>query len=304
MSPDLNDLLALRGVAARGLDWRGAPPPGGLAGSHQVTLPSAAGRGLQFAESRPYQRGDDVRSIDWKVTARHGRPHTKVFETERERPLWLVIDQGASMLFGSRGAFKSVQAARAAAWLAWSACAGGDRVGGVVLSEPSSRSLPPLAGERGVLALLDALCRPAAADAAGLAAKDLAGALAALQPGVRTGDRVAVLSDFYALDTRATARPLETNLAALATRCEVVLLQLSDPLEVAPPPAGVYPLARAAGLAWVDLADPATRQAWSSRYRQRSEALNTLAQRHGWPVVALTTDGQLAPSLAVLAGRS
>jgi uncharacterized protein (DUF58 family) len=304
VSPDLNDLLALRGVAARGLDWRGAPPPGGLAGSHQVALPSAAGRGLQFAESRPYQRGDDVRSIDWKVTARHGRPHTKVFETERERPLWLVIDQGASMQFGSRVSFKSVQAARAAAWLAWSACAGGDRVGGVVLGEQSCRILPPRAGERGVLALLDALCRPAAADAAGLAEKDLAGALAALQPGVRTGDRVAVLSDFYALDTPATARPLATILAALAARCEAVLLQLSDPLEVAPPPAGVYPLACAAGPGWIDLAAPAIRQAWSSPYQQRVEVLTTLARRHGWPVVSLATDGPLASALAVLAGRS
>lgn len=304
MSPDLNDLLALRGVAARGLDWRGAPPPGGLAGSHRVTLPSAAGRGLQFAESRPYQRGDDVRSIDWKVTARHGRPHTKVFETERERPLWIAVDQGASMQFGSRVRFKSVQAARVAAWLAWSACAGGDRVGGVVIDDQASRILPPRAGERGVLALLDALCRPAAAGAAVLAASDLAGALVALQPGVRTGDRVAVLSDFYALDTAATARPLETILAALAARCEVVLLQLSDPLEATAPAAGRYPLARSEGAGWIDLADPATRQAWSSRHAQRVEALDTLARRHGWPVVAVATDGQLAPALAVLAGRS
>jgi uncharacterized protein (DUF58 family) len=303
VSPDLNDLLALRGVAARGLDWRGAAAAAGRSGSHRVMLPCAAGRGLQFAESRPYQRGDDVRSIDWKVTARHGRPHTKVFETERERPLWLVVDQGASMQFGSRVCFKSVQAARAAAWLAWSACAGGDRVGGVVFGDRASVILPPRAGERGVLALLDALCRPAAAGAAALAASDLAGALTALQPGVRVGDRVAVLSDFYALDTAATARPLERILPALAARCEVLLLPLSDPLEVAPPAAGCYPLARSTGAGWIDLADPATRQAWSSRHARRFEALDTLARRHGWPLVALATDGQLAPALAVLAAR-
>jgi uncharacterized protein (DUF58 family) len=303
VSPDLNELLALRGVAGRGLDWHGAAALEGRSGAHRVTLPSAAGRGLQFAESRPYQRGDDVRSIDWKVTARQGRPHTKVFETERERPLWIVVDQGASMQFGSRLRFKSVQAARAAAWLAWSASAGGDRVGGLLWDGRAIRLLPARAGERGVLALLDALCRPPAAEVSTLPASDLAGALAALQPGIRSGDRVAVLSDFYALDAPAAALALATALAALAARCAVVLLHLSDPLEASPPVAGWYPLARRDGAGWLDLADHATRQAWSTRHQRRLEQLDALAQSHGWPMLALSTEVELAPALAVLAGR-
>lgn len=320
MRAGLNDLLALRGVAARGLDFAGRRQrdPAAGHGGYVAAPPSPAGRGLQFAESRPYQHGDDVRSIDWKVTARHGRPHTKLFETERERPLWIVVDQTASLQFGSRVRFKSVLAAQAAAWLAWSGCAAGDRVGGLVLGDRGAAVVPPKRGERGVLGLIDALCQPAAiagrptgatrqADRAAprnessAAPANLSDALATLLPGLRSGDRVCLLSDFYALDQPESAARLTGQLAALRARGDLLVLQLSDPLEVEPPPAGLYPLARAAGPGWLDLADPATRAAWRSAYRQRTDALQALALRQGWPVLALSTDGDWLLALSALA---
>src|ERR1700690_844521 len=96
--PDLVDLLALRG-ASRRLQLRA--------------------RGLEFEEVRPYAAGDDVRSIDWRVTARRGRVHTKLFREERERPVWLLVDLQPGMYFGSRVQMKSAMAVRAAALLAW-----------------------------------------------------------------------------------------------------------------------------------------------------------------------------------------
>jgi uncharacterized protein (DUF58 family) len=108
----LQDLLALRGEAGR-LDL--APRGKILATRSGGHLSRFRGRGMEFDESRVYQAGDDARNMDWRVTARAGTPHIKLFREERERPLWLLVDQGPSMRFGTRVAFKSVVAAQAAA---------------------------------------------------------------------------------------------------------------------------------------------------------------------------------------------
>ena len=93
------------------------------------------GRGVEFDESRLYQPGDDLRTIDWRVTARTGKPHTKVFREERNRPVFVWLDLRRPMLFATRGAYKAVRAAEMAALIAWSAVANGDRLGGLVFSE-------------------------------------------------------------------------------------------------------------------------------------------------------------------------
>src|SRR5690606_32335945 len=102
------------------------------AGGH---LSAFKGRGVEFDESRPYQPGDDLRTMDWRVTARTGKAHTKVFREERNRPVIVWLDLRSSMLFGTRGVYKGVRAAEAAAIIAWSAVANGDRFGGLVFSE-------------------------------------------------------------------------------------------------------------------------------------------------------------------------
>ena len=114
----IDDLIGLRLRARRlelGIARRARHSMSGAHGSR------FRGRGMEFAESRVYQPGDDVRSIDWRVTARTGRPHTKLFQEERERPVILLVDLGASMFFGTRTAYKSVLAAETAALIAWAA---------------------------------------------------------------------------------------------------------------------------------------------------------------------------------------
>ena len=112
------------------------------------------GRGIDFAEVRTYQPGDDVRTIDWRVTARTGEAHTKLFQEEKERPVLILVDQSQSMFFGSRLAFKSVIAAEVGALLAWTALDRGDRVGGVVFSEQGHREVRPRRSKHSVLRLL------------------------------------------------------------------------------------------------------------------------------------------------------
>jgi uncharacterized protein (DUF58 family) len=122
-----------------------------LAGPNRTNF---RGRGIDFEEVRQYQPGDDIRSIDWRVTARSGKPHTKLFREERERPTLLIIDQRANMFFGSRCCFKSVLAAQIGALLAWSALASGDRVGGLVFNDHQHQEIRPKRSRHSVLQLL------------------------------------------------------------------------------------------------------------------------------------------------------
>ena len=115
------------------------------------------GRGIDFEEVRLYQPGDDVRNIDWNVTARKQVPHTKIFREERERPTLLIVDQGSSMFFGSQKRLKSVAAAELAARLAWLTLAYQDRIGGIVLSDDEFTCIKPHRSTRNVARLLLAI---------------------------------------------------------------------------------------------------------------------------------------------------
>ena len=146
----LDHLVQLKAVA-RGFSFQQRQPVASLlAGRHTSRL---RGRGLAFEELRNYHPGDDIRTIDWKATARLRKPHVRVFSEERERPVLLVIDQRSPMFFGSRRAMKSVAAAELAALAAWRALNGGDRVGGIVFNEDEITSLRPQRGPAQALRL-------------------------------------------------------------------------------------------------------------------------------------------------------
>jgi len=193
------------------------------------------GRGMDYAESRVYQAGDDVRRMDWRLTARSGVAHTKLFQEEREGRLLILLDTNASMRFGTRTRFKSVQAARVAAMAAWYAVRGADRVG--VLAFGGQRQLlRPLGGARGALAVAGAV---AAWDAS--VPGDDETLSAALQRAGRLmhgASRVLIVSDGFAVDDAARGRML-----GLVAKAEVSVVNVADPLELTAPPAGRYPFA-------------------------------------------------------------
>src|SRR5690242_5820324 len=215
----LADLVALRGQAVR-LRASSARMRTPLAGAHASHL---RGRGMDYAESRVYQSGDDARAIDWRRTARSGRMHTKLFREERERSLLLMIDTHASMHFGTRVRFKSVQAARAAALAAWSAARAGDRIGALAFGAVRD-AVDPHGGDRGVLATLGALARWDT-----LPSNDhelLSAALLRAQRLVLPGSRVLLISDGLCVDEGARAVLLK-----LAGRSELRVLIIADALE-------------------------------------------------------------------------
>ena len=277
--PSLAELIALRATLGRThLGHSLRLPPSVLGRAMGAHLSSASGSGMEFAETRPYQTGDDLRSMDWRQTARRGKPFTKRYQAERERPLALLLDQSSSMQFGSRVTFKSVLAARAAALLAWQAAASGDRVGGG-LCRVTDRGqaifalLPSQRGTRGVLALLELMVR---VDAVGAQSGGLLVALHALAERNRPGGRLVILSDFHCVDKEWPA--LTLALQRLARHQSLSLIQIFDPLEVHPPPPNNYALADAQQVWQLDLSDPLLRAAWGHPYRTRYAALAALAQ--------------------------
>jgi uncharacterized protein (DUF58 family) len=285
--PALADLIGLQG-AARTLEL----------GARRLALSVQAGgyrsvyrgRGLEFDEVRIYQPGDEVRDIDWRVTARRGRPHTRLYREERDRPVLVFADLGPGMLFGSRR-LKSAQALHAAALLAWAAEHAGDRVGGVVVAAQGHATRPALPRREAVLTLLKTLVdlQPRTPHAPQPALLD--DGLARLVHTAHPGSLIPVLSDFQTLDSAG-----ERSLDRLTRHNDVLLVWLFDPLEAEPPPAGRYRLGVPGRLLDLDSAAAAVR--WRQRFTEQRERLQRLARRLGCPLVALSTDADPAPVLA------
>ncbi len=252
------------------------------------------GRGMEFDEARVYQPGDDIRNIDWRVTARTGRVHTKVFREERERPVFLWVDLRAPMFFATRVAYKAVIAARAASLLAWSAQQRGDRVGGLVFSEAEHREIKPRRGKPAVLQLINRLAGHPAWTKPGAASAPGAGLDAALRLRrlARPGSLVFLLSDFRDLGEAALRQ-----VGRLAQHADVVLVFIHDPLEATLPPPGRYRVTDGAEELVIDAANRGLSTAYAERFRARENALLRLAQRHRMVVLPCPTDRPLIASL-------
>lgn len=296
----LNDLTRLRVRAARGLSAAAAP-------WHGERAAPVRGRGMDFDEVRPYQPGDDLRSIDWRVTARKGKPHTKVFREERERPTLVVVDQTRSMFFGSRGRLKSVLAAEIAAVTAWRALAAQDRVGGLVLGHGAVRVFKPLRREAAVLRVLAALVeanralsadpRPAKRDnETGPAGDDAWWRL--VPPLLRiagVNHRIVVVSDFLGAAAAPSDAPPDAQrtaldaLAGIARHNEVELHFVHDPLERDLPPAGRYHVADAERRQAFDSGDANLRSAYRARFAGHLRTLEQAASRSGMRLTPAST---------------
>lgn len=278
--PDLEELLTLRG-AAHGLSLHGRRAARAtLLGAHTSAL---RGRGLEFQEVRPYVAGDDPRNIDWRVTARRGRPHTKLFREERERPVWLLVDLQPGLFFGTRRQLKSALVVRTAALLAWVASLGGDRVGAVIAhGAAQTRILPARARETGVLPLLDALlqCQPKApGQPAPLALEE---ALRALLPLMRPGSQILAVSDFAGLRAEA-----DSLWRALGAHNDLRLFWVTDALEQEGLPNGRFRAGLPGRLRILEGAR--VRDRWRQAWGEREARIAALSQHNAAPVVRLDT---------------
>lgn len=286
VAPRLDDLLELRHQAhALGLS------------SHHLVNSSFAGlyasifrgMGVNFEEVREYREGDDIRCMDWKVTARTDQPHLKVFREERERTVVLCVDHGPAMQFGTRGTFKSVQAARAAALIGWAASRLNDRVGALVFGHPQLglRHFRPARGRRALWQLLRTLTEPT--DPEGALIDCLDGVLRRGARGLPTGSLIFVISDL----NRPSAS-LEPVLGHLMQRHAVVLIPVDDPADWEIPDMGRVRFRDATGAGVeIDTSDAAARAAYRAAWEERRQQLNALARRLRLLMLPVRTDQEI-----------
>jgi uncharacterized protein (DUF58 family) len=194
------------------------------------------GRGMEFAEVRPYQPGDDIRTIDWRVTARVQAPYTKLFQEERERPIFVMVDQRSPMFFGSRFCFKSVYAAQIASVVAWIANHNSDRIGGLLFGDTRQADIRAKRSQHAVLELMHQLVdfnRALTGPVPPATSISLLDMLTETSRIARPGSLVILISDYHDF-TPQCREPL----SQLAKRSDVMALHVYDPLERQLPHAG------------------------------------------------------------------
>ncbi len=294
--PQADDLISLR-FAARGLSLMPQRPVSATtAGVYRSRF---RGRGVDYLESRSYQPGDDIRNMDWRVTARSGKPHTKMFQEERERPVIVLLDCGPSMFFGTQCSLKSIFAARLAACVGWAAVQHGDRIGAFGFAADRHQEMRPVGSRRGALALIRHLIKwyqpPTGGDALAAHSVEQAGqaltdALKRLRHVARPGSLVVMISDFYGInpDTRR-------HLSRLRNHNDVVACQIYDPIEMQPPPAGVYPISNGQQHGMLNTRGQRAQQRYQDYINDHFEQLKQVNRQLGIPLQrASTTDDPLS----------
>lgn len=233
------------------------------------------GRGMELDDLRAYQAGDDVRHMDWRATARSGRPMTKVFREERQRLLYLLIDRGPAMHFGTRVETKAATAARVAAILAFSALAQQEQVAGLVLDGRRERAYAAVRRLDGVLPMLRAACAAPGADPRDAA--DWPAVWDDLRRNVSRGTTVCVISDLLGVNEEQRAQ-----LWRLAALCEVIFFQIIDPAEEHLPDAGRLRLTAGDGrIHLIDTGDKTLRERYAAAMAERAIALRRLCDNTG-----------------------
>lgn len=250
------------------------------------------GRGMEFDEVRPYLPGDEVRTIDWNVTARTGQPHVKKYVEERELTVMLVVDASGSGDFASQGRFKRELAAELASVLSFSATTNKDKVGLLIFTDKVELYIPPRKGRRHVLRLI----RDLLAFEPQNNGTDIKIALDTVNQVLKRRSIVFLVSDFMD-DPELYAKPL-----FMANRKhDVIAVDLHDPLEAGIADVGVLALedAESGELVWIDTGDPAWRQIFERRAsRFDTDKRKTLANA-GVDRIQIRTDQDYAKALTI-----
>ena len=250
------------------------------------------GRGMTFSELREYQYGDDIRNIDWNVTARHNRPYVKIFEEERELTVMLMIDVSASRNFGTISKLKKNQITEIAAVLAFSAIQNNDKIGVIFFSDKIEKFIPPKKGRTHILHIIRELIDFYPEDKQ----TDIEQALEYMTNSIKKRCTCFVISDF--IDEHDFAHAL-----AIANRKhDVVALRVYDPRENQLPPVGMMYLrdAETGEQMWVDTSDKKLREAYEKYAFVREKELDAIFKRSGVDVANIRSDEDYVRALITL----
>jgi uncharacterized protein (DUF58 family) len=246
------------------------------------------GRGMSFSEVRVYQPGDDVRTIDWNVTARTGEPHVKIFEEERELSVMLLVDLSRSSFWGTVAHTKKELMTEICAVLAFSAIANNDKVGLMLFTDRVELFIPPQKGRQHTLRIIRELLH---LEPVGRGT-DLAGALQYARNVLRKRSVCFILSDFIASD-------FEAPLRILGKRHDCIGLHSWDPREREMSDLGLLRVAdvESGALGWIDTSDPEYRSNYTRRFDERSRLTRALFSRAGVDLLSIKTTDSYAQAL-------
>lgn len=251
------------------------------------------GRGMAFSEVREYQFGDDVRNIDWNVTARYNKPFVKVYEEERELTVMLLIDVSGSREFGSMDKLKKHIVTEIAAVLAFSAIQNNDKIGVIFFSEKIEKFIPPKKGRSHILRIISELIdfEPEARGT------DISGAIRYLTNAIKKRCTAFVISDFIQNDPS-----LENALSIANNRHDVVALRIYDEREASLPNIGMIKLkdAETGNYTWVDTSDRQARHMYRKWWHNLSEQLDNSFKKSGVDYVSISTNHDYVKSLITL----
>jgi len=261
------------------------------------------GRGMDYQESRIYQAGDDIRNMDWRVTARAGKPHTKLYQEERERPVVFLVDFNPSLFFGSTQSLKSVVAARAAALIAWAVARKGDRIGALIINQ-THHELQPKMGKRGALQLIRELVKHSdpqkiLGENANAHHEKLDDELKRLRKIARPGSLVFLISDFYSI-SEETAH----HLRSLSRHCDIQAIQIVDPLEISPPPPDQYYVTDGKKVAVLDTRSQQGRKHYQNFFDHHHQRVRELMRQQQIPLFQLSTSDDLLLKIQQNLGQS
>jgi len=249
------------------------------------------GRGMAFSEVREYQYGDDIRSIDWNVTARFNHPYVKVFDEERELTVMLLVDVSGSNQFGTRVRFKQEAMTEIAAVLAFSAIKNNDKVGVIFFSDKIEKFIPPKKGTSHILRIIRELV-----DFKAISRNtDISGALRYLTNVIKKRSTVFLLSDFV-------DEGYENALKIAGNKHDLIALRVFDQREAEMPDVGLVQLSDSETGAhqWIDTSDAALRYAYKVNHERRNKDISNILKRSGVDFAEVRCDMDYVPPLMKL----
>lgn len=284
--PDFDDLVACKDLRSKFLLLPSKSVKSIVPGGHHSPF---RGQGLEFDSVREYVPGDDIRNIDWRVTARTGAPHLKLFREERERHIVICVDMNATMRFGTRNTFKSVQAARIAAILGWQGLAHHDRVSACLFGDvpKGMHYFAPKRTRKSFCSMLKMLAAPPVEEHA----VPLENVMQHVSKAAHTGSLVYLISDFMDLGENFQN---ESAINRLNQRCDVIFIAINDQADKSIYPVGT--LGFCAGdkeKAYVNTESVSGRKAYEEQWKENRRRLYEISARSKVPLLELTTESDV-----------
>ena len=257
------------------------------------------GRGMEFEEVRTYGFGDDVRDIDWRVTARKNETYTKVFSEEKDREVYVILDLSPYMLFGTKNELKSVSAAKLAALLGWQSVANKDRFGLILYDGKETKVFKPQSNHKNLMAIFNAISATTE-EILDQPAKDIEKAdinepLQFLRFGIKSRAMVFILSDFKKASNEALK-----SIVALTKRCRVYCVNIYDYLEEVPPEAGEYMAEYNGDKLIFDSSSESFKRTYYYYFQDKRQSMEKFCKRFSCQYLSIRTDKPLYKQLKIL----